>query len=57
MAEAVKADAGQLATVLEQIADYSSDDNIRAHVREVARALRGDGLIFLNGPPQHPDHG
>jgi hypothetical protein len=46
------ADAGQLATVLEQIADHSSDDDIRSHVRKVARALRGNGLIILNGPPQ-----
>jgi hypothetical protein len=46
--------ADQLATVLEQIADYSSDGNIRDHVRQVAEALRGDGLIILNGPPQHP---
>jgi hypothetical protein len=44
--------AEQLATVLEQITDYSSDGDIRAHVRQVARALRGDGLVILNGPPQ-----
>jgi hypothetical protein len=45
-------DAEQLATVLEQIADHSSDSDIRQHVRQVVQALRGDGLIFLDGPPQ-----
>jgi hypothetical protein len=48
-----QANAGELATVLEQIADYSSDGDIRAHVRQVIEALRGNGLIILNGPPQH----
>jgi hypothetical protein len=46
------ANAGQLAAVLEQIADHSSDAAIRGHVRDVARALRGNGLIILHGPPQ-----
>lgn len=45
-------DAAQLATVLDQIADHSPDSDIRGHIRQVAQALRGDGLIFLNGPPQ-----
>ena len=51
--EAAQPNADQLATVLEQIADHSSDGDIRAHVRQVAEALRGSGLIILNGPPQH----
>lgn len=42
----------QLVTVLEQIADYSSPDDIRDHVREVVKALRSTGMIFLNGLPQ-----
>jgi hypothetical protein len=46
------ANAEQLATVLAQIVDHSSDDAIRGHVRQVVAALRGDGLIILNGPPQ-----
>jgi len=42
----------QLATILEQIADHSADGDIRDHVRQVVIALRGNGLIFMNGPPQ-----
>ena len=42
----------QLAAVLEQIASYSSPADIRAHVLKVAEALRGSGLVILNGPPQ-----
>jgi hypothetical protein len=44
--------AGVLAAVLEQIYTYSSDDDIREHVRQVVKALRGGGMIFVNGPPQ-----
>lgn len=44
--------AEQLATVLSQIADYSADSDIRQHIRQVAEALRGNGFIILNGPPQ-----
>ena len=45
-------DREQLATVLEQIAEHSSADDIRAHIRQVSMALRGNGLIFVNGPAQ-----
>lgn len=47
-----RTDAEQTATVLEQISDRSSDEDIRGHVRQVAAALRGNGLVILNGPPQ-----
>ena len=46
------ADASQLAAVLEQIAEHSADEDIRGHVRQVAEALRGSGLIIMDGPPQ-----
>ena len=45
-------DPEQTAAVLEQIADYSADENIREDIRKVIRTLRGNGLIFMNGPPQ-----
>jgi|HubBroStandDraft_6_1064221.scaffolds.fasta_scaffold00062_34 hypothetical protein len=51
-AAASDVNAQQLAAVLEQIYTYSSDDDIRDHVRQVVKALRGNGLIFLSGPPQ-----
>jgi hypothetical protein len=50
-------DAEELATVLDQIAGHSSDADIRGHVRQVIDALRGDGVIILNGPPQQASRG
>ena len=48
----VQVNRGQLIEVLERIADHSSDDYIREHVRMVARSLRGSGLLFINGPAE-----
>jgi hypothetical protein len=44
----------QLATVLEQIADCSTADDIRAHLHIVIAAIRGNGLTITNGPSEKP---
>jgi hypothetical protein len=43
-------DREQIAIVLDRIAEHSSDGDIREHVRQVSLALRGNGVIFVNGP-------
>lgn len=41
-----------LAEVLGQIADHSPPESIAGHLRKVADALRSDGMVLMNGPPQ-----
>jgi hypothetical protein len=52
MSERRELDPEQAAIVLEQIVDYSSDADIREHVRQVVTALRSTGFIVVDGPPQ-----
>lgn len=48
----VQVNRDQLAEVLEQIADNSSEDDIREHIRQVVDSLRSTGVIFVKGPAQ-----
>ena len=41
-----------LATVLDQLADHSPPEDIAGHLREVVQALRGNGMVLVDGPPQ-----